>query len=53
GLIMGIAEIMVVAYGSRIGVPDTYRDAVAFFLLILILLVRPAGLLGKFAPEKV
>ncbi len=53
GLIMGLAETMVVAYGPRIGVDSSYRDAVAFFLLILVLLVRPAGLLGKFAPEKV
>lgn len=48
GLIMGIAENLVSAYGL-----STYRDAVAFLLLIVILLVRPAGLLGKFAPEKV
>ena len=53
GLIMGLAETLVVAYGSHIGIPDTYRDAVAFLLLILILLVRPSGLLGKVAVEKV
>lgn len=53
GLIMGLAETFVVAYGSYIHVPDTYRDAVAFLLLILILLVRPSGLLGKVAVEKV
>ncbi len=53
GIIMGLAETMVVAYGPSIGVDSTYRDAVAFLLLIVILLFRPAGLLGKFAPEKV
>ena len=53
GLIMGLAETLVAAYGPRVGIPVTYRDAVAFFLLIVILLVRPAGLLGKYAPEKV
>ena len=53
GLIMGLAETLVVAYGPNIGIDSTYRDAVAFFLLILILLFRPAGLLGTFAPEKV
>ncbi len=37
GLIMGLAETLVVAYGPRIGIDSTYRDAVAFFLLILIL----------------
>ena len=50
---MGVAETAVIAYGPSIGIPSTYRDAVAFFLLILILLVRPSGLLGKVAPEKV
>ncbi len=53
GLIMGLAETLVVAYGPGVGVPSTYRDAVAFFLLIVILLVRPAGLFGRLAPEKV
>jgi len=48
GLVMGIAEVMVVAYVS-----STYRDAIAFVLLILILLVRPAGLLGRNVGEKV
>lgn len=53
GIIMGLAETMVVAYGPSIGVDSAYRDAVAFLLLIVILLFRPAGLLGKFVPEKV
>ena len=53
GIIMGLAETLVVAYGPRIGIDSTYRDAVAFLLLIVILLFRPAGLLGRFAPEKV
>ncbi len=48
GLIMGISETLVVAYVS-----STYRDAIAFALLILILLVRPAGLLGTHVAEKV
>lgn len=48
GLVMGIAEVMVVGYIS-----PTYRDAIAFVLLIVILLVRPAGLLGRNAGEKV
>ena len=53
GLIMGLAETLVVAYGPSIGIPSTYRDAIAFFLLIVILLVRPAGLFGRLTPEKV
>ena len=53
GLIMGLAETLVVAYGPSVGISSTYRDAVAFFLLIVILLVRPAGLFGRLTPEKV
>jgi len=30
-----------------------YRDAVAFIILILVLLIRPTGLLGKGVQEKV
>ncbi len=48
GFLMGIAESMVVGYGS-----STYRDALAFAILILILLFKPAGLFGKYQPEKV
>ncbi|HPI41261.1 MAG TPA: branched-chain amino acid ABC transporter permease [Pseudobdellovibrionaceae bacterium] len=48
GLIMGLSEEMVVAYFS-----STYRDALAFSLLIVILLFRPSGLLGKNISEKV
>jgi len=48
GLVMGVAEVMVVGYVS-----PTYRDAIAFVLLIVILLVKPTGLLGKPSGEKV
>jgi branched-chain amino acid transport system permease protein len=48
GLIMGVAEVMVVGYVS-----STFRDAIAFALLIIILLVRPTGLLGTGFGEKV
>ncbi len=48
GLVMGIAEVLVVGYVS-----PTWRDAIAFILLILILLVRPAGILGQNVTEKV
>ena len=48
GLIMGISETLVSGYIS-----STYRDAFAFFILIFILLFKPAGLLGKAGPEKI
>jgi branched-chain amino acid transport system permease protein len=53
GLLIGAAETLVVGYGSYIGIPSTYRDAVAFAILILVLLLRPAGLLGSNVQEKV
>ncbi len=48
GLLMGVAENMVVAFVS-----STLRDAVAFAILIAVLLFRPNGLLGKNRTEKV
>ena len=48
GLLLGTIETFI--NGSRF---STYRDAIAFTLLILILLFRPAGLLGKAQVEKV
>ncbi|AOT69348.1 branched-chain amino acid ABC transporter permease [Geosporobacter ferrireducens] len=48
GLILGVAEAGVSAIGF-----STYRDAVAFAILILILIVKPAGILGKNVREKV
>ena len=48
GVLMGLSEEMVVAYGS-----SSLREALAFSLLILILLFRPSGLLGQMKVEKV
>lgn len=47
GLLLGFAEVMSVAYLS-----SDFRDAVAFGLLFLILLVRPAGMFGKILERK-
>ncbi|MFZ4437923.1 MAG: branched-chain amino acid ABC transporter permease [Syntrophales bacterium] len=47
GLFLGVAEVMSVAYLS-----SDYRDAVAFGLLFLILLVRPSGLFGRVLERK-
>ena len=47
GLIIGVTETFVAGYIS-----STYRDAIAFAILILILLIKPSGLLGKKALKK-
>jgi len=54
GLLMGLAESFVRG-APAIGAfqPSRWTDAVAFVLLILVLLLRPAGLIGNAAPEKV
>lgn len=41
GLILGLAEVFSVAYGA-----SSYREAVAFGLIIVLLFVRPQGLFG-------
>lgn len=48
GVILGVIEAMVSGFIS-----STFRDAAAFAILILILLFRPSGLLGKNVREKV
>ena len=48
GLILGTVETFI--GGSQF---STYKDAIAFAILIVILLFKPAGLLGKFTAEKV
>lgn len=53
GILIGVLETLVVGYSSEIGIPPGFRDAVAFVILILILLFRPSGLLGKVEREKV
>jgi len=47
-LIMGQSETLTSAYLS-----STYRDGIAFFLLIAVLLWKPTGILGKTRTEKV
>jgi len=48
GILLGLIETFTKAYITT----DLY-DAVVFALLIVVLLVKPAGLLGKYVPEKV
>jgi len=47
-LLLGLVEEFVVGYTA-----STWRDAVAFGFLIIVLLVRPQGLFGRMTPEKV
>ena len=48
GLIVGFSEVFVAACGLSVG-----QDAVVFLLLILVLVVKPTGLLGRPVTEKV
>lgn len=50
GVLLGLIEVLVVGYLEQ---GSQYRDAVAFVILIAMLLVRPAGLLGENLNEKV
>jgi branched-chain amino acid transport system permease protein len=46
--LIALLEVLMVAAGYSM-----WRDAAAFGLLILVLLIRPSGLFGKFEKEKV
>lgn len=48
GLVLGVSEELISASAM-----SSYRDAIAFALLILILVFRPSGLLGRGVVEKV
>jgi len=48
GLLLGVVETFVAGYLS-----STYRDAIAFVVLVVILLYRPTGILGAPQLEKV
>lgn len=48
GILLGLIETFTKAY-----ITTNLSDAVVFAVLIIVLLVKPAGLLGKYVPEKV
>jgi branched-chain amino acid transport system permease protein len=48
GLLLGVIEALGAAYLSI-----AWKDALSFCVLILILIVRPTGLLGERVAEKV
>jgi branched-chain amino acid transport system permease protein len=50
GFILGLGEIMLIAFLPTL---TGYRDAFAFVLLILILLIKPTGIMGEKVAEKV
>ena len=50
GLSLGFVEIMSVAFFPRL---SGYRDAFAFLLLVVILLVKPTGLMGEKLEDKI
>ena len=48
GFFIGICEAIVTGYGGSL-----FKDAVVYVILIIILVIKPAGLLGKNVKEKV
>jgi len=50
GFILGLGEIMLIAFLPTL---TGYRDAFSFILLIVILLIKPTGLMGEKMTEKV
>jgi branched-chain amino acid transport system permease protein len=50
GLLLGFIEIMIIAFLPTL---TGYRDAFAFVLLIVVLMAKPSGLMGKNQIEKV
>ena len=48
GVLLGLIETFTKAY-----ITTDLSDAIVFAVLIVVLLVKPSGLLGKYVPEKV
>ena len=48
GIVLDIAEVIGIAFLS-----SSYKDAIAFGILILILIIKPTGIFGKTMKEKV
>jgi len=49
GFLLGVGQIMIVAFFPTLA---GYKYAFAYLALILILLLRPAGLLGRIVEQK-
>lgn len=50
GLLLGFIEIMTVAFLPTL---SGYRDAFAFIVLVIVLLVKPTGIFGQYMEEKI
>ena len=48
GLLLGVIEALAAGWGA-----SEWKDVIAFGVLVAVLLVRPAGLLGARAADKV
>jgi branched-chain amino acid transport system permease protein len=48
GILLGLLESLATTF-----FPAAYKDVVTFVILILVLIFRPWGLIGKKLPEKV
>jgi branched-chain amino acid transport system permease protein len=54
GLILGLIETYVASIQyNNAAILSPYKDAIAFLILILVLLFKPEGIFGKAVPEKV
>lgn len=49
GAVLGALAIGIAEEVAQLGIPATYRDAVGFFAILLMLTFRPRGLLGERA----
>lgn len=56
GIVVGVAESLAKAYSASLTggvITSAFSDAVVFGILIIVLLVKPSGILGKNSGEKV
>jgi branched-chain amino acid transport system permease protein len=56
GIVIGLVESLSKAYIATLtggAITSAFSDAIVFAILIIVLLVKPAGILGKNVGEKV
>jgi branched-chain amino acid transport system permease protein len=53
GLLIGILEPFVKAYGSRVGLPDGVTTVFPYILMLAVLIARPQGLFAQIYRKKV